>query len=305
MENTICQTFDLATEDGLSLQGYRWPVDPARATVVIVHGLGEHASRYNHVATALNAAGYSVVAYDQRGHGARAEHLGDFSAAGWLGMLDDLKRLVEQEKTAGLPVYVLGHSMGSMLAHHFCTQYSNLIDGVLLSGSPGFAGGLQTRILLLLCRLERFRLGADAHSKLIAYLLFGSANKAFKSEGDTGFEWLSRDLAEVLKYAEDPLCGFTPTCGSTVDWFNQYRQAVTPAAVVRIRRGLPIYVLAGSADPVNHNLATIQRQVQYYEAAGLRVDKHFYDDARHELFNEINREQVLADLVRWLDVKTD
>lgn len=297
------QSIELHGDDGLTLQAYGWqPSGTPRSNLIIVHGLGEHARRYAHVASALNEAGIAVFAYDQRGHGEGAEMLGDFTRAGWPGMLEDLKRLVEKlrQEQPG-PVYVLGHSMGSMLVHHFITRYSQLVDAVVLSGSPGFSEGMTVRVGMLLARIERLRLGRNGQSRLIRYLLFGSANRRFDTEGDTGFEWLSRDMNEVQKYADDPLCGATPTCASTLSWFSNYRRSLSDAALAGIRKDLPIFIFSGVEDPVHNGLRNIERQLARYEEAGLTVDRKFYSKGRHEMFNEINRDTVIADLRIWLN----
>lgn len=297
------QFFDLTTDDGLQLQAYHWqPPTTQRGNVILVHGLGEHARRYAHVASALNEAGFAVFAYDQRGHGQGATSLGDFGEAGWPGMLDDLKTLVtrvRQEQPG--PVFVLGHSMGAMLTHHFMTRYSELVDGVVLSGSPGFTEAMQIRILLFVVRLERLRRGRNGTSPLIHTILFGSANKQFAAEGTTGFEWLSRDAAEVQKYVNDPLCGTTPTCGSTLSWFSNYRRALTKKALATIRKDLPVYLFSGTDDPVHNHLKNIERQLQAYAQAGLTIERKFYARGRHEMFNEPNRDTVIADLIAWLN----
>lgn len=298
------QFIDLTTA-GQSLQAYAWQPDgPQRANVIIVHGLGEHARRYAHVAMALNQAGIAVFAYDQRGHGEGAAQLGDFTAAGWPAMVEDLRLLVEKVRAEQPgPVFVLGHSMGSMLTHHFMTCYSELVDGVVLSGSPGFAKPMQMRVLLLLVRLARLRHGRHGHSPLIHTILFGSANKRFASEGDTGFEWLSRDFAEVKKYVDDPLCGATPDCGSTLSWFSSYRQALSAKALASIRKNLPVYLFSGVEDPVHNGLENIDRQINAYEQQGITVTRKFYAKGRHEMFNEKNRDTVIADLIAWLDTQ--
>ena len=293
--------FDIDAEPGLVLQGYRWPAarGPARATVILVHGLGEHARRYAPLAARLREAGFATVAYDQRGHGGRAAVPGDFGDDGWQGMLADLDRLVTAERER--PVFVLGHSMGSMLAHQYVTRHGDKIRGVILSGSPGFASAGQARLLLTIARFERWRLGSEGQSALIRFLLFGLANRSFRSEGQTGFEWLSRDPGTVRDYVADPLCGFTPRCASVVDWFATYQRALTARAIAGIRQDLPIYLFSGSDDPMHDRRRNLERQLRAYGAAGLRVESRLYPGGRHEMLNETNREEVVGDLIAWLE----
>ena len=301
------QFFDLQVEDGSNLQAYHWqPAARQRANVIVVHGLGEHARRYAHVAAALNQAGIAAFAYDQRGHGESAETLGDFSKAGWPGMVSDLKTLLEKvRREQPGPVFVLGHSMGSTLTHQFMTQHSELVDGIVLSGSPGFAEAMQMRALIFLVCLERLRRGRTAQSPLIKSLLFGASNKPFAEEGATGFEWLSRDGAEVQKYINDPLCGFTPDCGSTLSWFRNYRLSLSNKAITNIRKALPVYMFSGTDDPVHNHLKNLERQLHQYTDAGLQVERNFYSKGRHEMFNETNKDVVIADLLDWLSRKIE
>lgn len=293
---------DLQTSQGQTLQAYAWmPSGEQLGSVIIVHGLGEHARRYAHVAEALNREGFALFAWDQRGHGEGASKLGDFGDGGWPAMLEDLRVMVQKVRTeqAG-PVFVLGHSMGSMLTHQFMTRHSDEVDGVILSGSPGFASGLQISALLTLARFERLRLGRDGQSKLLRKLIFGTANRRFETEGDTGFEWLTRVMAEVQKYAEDPLCGATPTCGSVVSWFASYRKALKQSAIDSIHKDLPLYLFSGLEDPMHNGLKNLERQISSYQAAGLKVDRNIYNKGRHEMLNERNSERVIADLLDWL-----
>jgi alpha-beta hydrolase superfamily lysophospholipase len=131
-------------------------------------------------------------------------------------------------------------------------------------------------------------------------MLFGSANEGF--EGSTGFEWLSRDVAEVARYVEDPRCGFVLRTGGLCDLFAGAREARSLRRLRGIPRSLPVYVFAGSDDPVHGEGKGIERLLAAYRRAGLeRVDSRLYAGGRHEMFNETNRDEVVADLVAWLD----
>jgi len=297
------QLSSINTADGLSLQGYCWPTDDAVAVVVMVHGLGDHGRRYRRLGEQLNQHHMIAFSYDQRGHGQSATTLGNFSDAGWLGMVADLQQVLTQLKLEhpDIPVILFGHSMGSMLAHHLITEHPELVDGVILSGSPGFASVIQTWLLLAVTRFERWRKGPNNQSPVIQFLLFDAANKAFETEGPTGFEWLSRDQREVSIYVDDPACGFVPTTGSTFDWFNAFRHAADIKAVEHIPKDLPIYLFSGTADPLHNNLKNIQRQLTTYREAGLEIQTRYYPDGRHEMLNEINRDQVMADLIDWIE----
>ena len=215
-------TFTLATPDGVSLFVYRWlPDGPPKAVVQIAHGLAEHAARYARVAEALTRAGYAVYADDHRGHGRTArtpDELGLFAERdGWKKCIDDLW-LINRRIAAdhpGVPIVLLGHSLGSFMVQYFISEHGDALAGAVLSASNGKPPPIAP-IGLLLARLERLRLGQRGHSPVMQALFFGAFNKPFKP-ARTPFDWLSRDTAEVDKYIADPLCGFESTVQLYID----------------------------------------------------------------------------------------
>ena len=296
---------DFKGEDGKSIHACRWlPGQSPKAAVQIAHGMGEHIGRYQPVAARLAEAGYIVYGNDHRGHGRTdPERLGSLGDDGWNRVVDDARCLNERmaEDCPGLKRALLGHSMGAMLAQQYLCRHGETLDAAVLSGSPGFRGGVQTAISRLVTRIETWRLGSDADSEVLSNLLFGQANREFDGNGATGFEWLSRDADEVRKYVDDPHCGTVLRTGSLLALFAGAKEAATAAAIARIPNDLPILVLSGTADPVHGELKNLQRLFRRYEAAGLDVSRKLYADGRHEMFNEINRGEVLNDLVAWLD----
>jgi alpha-beta hydrolase superfamily lysophospholipase len=300
-------TFTIAGGDGVEVFVYRWlPEGPCRAIVQVAHGLAEHAGRYARLAEALTGTGYGVYANDHRGHGhtcATKEELGWFGRRnGWSLCLADLWKMHGQiaSEHPGKPIILLGHSMGSAMAQHFIGDRGDSLAGVILSGpsgSPTAMAAIGRRIL----KLERMRLGPNARSKLAGALTFSAFNKQF-NPARTAFDWLSRDPAEVDKYVADPLCGFSATVPLWIDFLDGWAAASTPAHRARIPKNLPIYVIAGGRDPVSGNTKQIVPMLEAWRAVGLKNVQHrFYPEARHELFNEINRDEVTRDLIGWLD----
>ena len=282
------ETFRFHGRDGVQVTAYRWvPVAP-RAVVQLAHGMGEHARRYAPLVAHLNDAGYAVYANDHRGHGATAsgpEALGDFGPDGFAAVVDDLGRLADciRDEQPGLNLVLLGHSMGSMAAQYFILDRSAEIDGLILSGSTA---------------MDLF---AAALADPAAVKLDNAFNAAFEP-ARTPFDWLSRDEAQVDAYIADPLCGFTVTAQSMASMFAEAGRSASSEGLAGISSALPILVLAGDADPLNGRLELLKTLVARYRAAGVSdVATAFYEDGRHEMFNEINRAQVFADLVEWLD----
>lgn len=300
------ENFNLASADGVELFAYRWlPAGQPIAVVQIAHGLAEHAGRYARLAESLTAAGYAVYANDHRGHGRTAkspDDLGFFAEQdGWQKCVDDLWRLNRHIAAAhpGLPIIFIGHSMGSTLAEQFMAEHRDALAGVVLSGANGKPTSLAA-IGRGLTRAERLRLGARGRSKLVQSLTFDAFNKKFHP-ARTAFDWLSRDPAEVDKYVADPLCGFPATVQLWIDLLDGWEAVSTPAHRKRVPKALPIYVIAGGRDPVSGNTRQLKLWLEDYRAAGFsRLVHRFYPEARHELFNETNREEVTADLLSWL-----
>ncbi|WP_300007538.1 alpha/beta hydrolase [Pseudonocardia sp.] len=274
--------------DGESVAGYRWePGGAPRGVVQLTHGVGEHLRRYDHLAQTLTAAGYVVLGHDSRGHGATiapGATPGVIGADGWRRTVEDLGVLGAhaREEFPGLSLALLGHSMGSFATQQFLLDHSDRIDAVALSGTAA--------IDLLEPALD-----------LDAGLDLSSFNAPYEP-GRTGYEWLSRDEAQVDRYVADPLCGFGYDVEGLKAVFAGARDAADPARVAGIRSDLPILVTVGDADPVNGQLALVHALVDRYRSAGITdVELRAYPEARHEVFNETNRDEVEADLLTWLD----
>ena len=300
-------TFTLVAGDGVELFVYRWLPDVScRAVVQVAHGLAEHAGRYARLAEALTGAGYGVYANDHRGHGQTCrsrDELGSFGRPnGWLLCLDDLWKVNRQiaGEHPGTPIILLGHSMGSAMAQQFMSERGHALAGVVLSGPSGSPTALAT-VARRILKLERLRLGPEGRSRLASGLSFGAFNKQF-NPARTAFDWLSRDPAEVDKYVADPLCGFSATVQLWIDFLDGWAAASTPQHRSRIPKNLPIYLIAGGRDPVSSNTKQIVPMLEAWRAAGLsKIQHRFYPEARHELFNETNRDEVTRDLIEWMD----
>jgi alpha-beta hydrolase superfamily lysophospholipase len=304
------ENFTLTATDGLELFVYRWlPEQTPIAVVQIAHGLAEHAGRYTRLAESLTATGYAVYANDHRGHGRTAksaDDLGFFAEQnGWQKCVGDLWQLNRHIATvhSGLPIVLLGHSMGSTLAEQFMSEqggeHGDALAGVVLSGANGKPTSLAA-VGRGIARTERLRLGARGKSKLIQALTFDAFNKKF-APARTAFDWLSRDPAEVDKYVADPLCGFPATVQLWIDLLEGWEAVSSAAHRRRVPKDLPIYVIAGGRDPVSGNTRQIEVWLADYRSAGFsRLEHRFYPEARHELLNETNRDEVTADLIRWL-----
>jgi alpha-beta hydrolase superfamily lysophospholipase len=280
-------SFRYPSADGAEIIAYRWgPAGEPRAAVQLTHGMGEHARRYEHVANALTEAGYVIYAQDQRGHGASAdpERLGDLGEGGWNALVDDIGLLSAQIRGEhpGLPLILLGHSMGSFAVQQYLLDHSDDVDGVVLTG---------TAVIDLL----EPALDLDQPLDLTMF------NAPFQP-ARTEYDWLSRDEAQVDAYVADPLCGFGIDTQSARDMFTGARRLADPVQVAGIRSNLPVYIAVGEADPVNGGLTVLQPLVDRLREAGLTdITVATYPDARHEILNETNSAEIIGALIKWAD----
>ena len=281
--------FSYCSADGWQLVGYRWAghdCQTAAGIVVLVHGMGEHLRRYDHVADALTSHGFLVYGHDHRGHGASVaatDEPGQLGHNGWWRLVDDLNLVVARAKSdhPGLPVVMVAHSMGSFATQQFLLDHGTAVDAVAFTGTAA---------------LDLLEPALD----LSRDLDLSAFNAAFKP-ARTDFDWLSRDESIVDAYLADPLCGFGIDAASVKDMFAGARRLADPAQVARMPHYLPVYVAVGTKDPVNAELALLWALLDRYRAAGLNdVTVRVYDDARHEILNEMNRAEVIDDLLQWL-----
>lgn len=260
--------------DGITIYVYRWrPVGTPRAVVHVAHGMGEHARRYDRVADALTADGCVVYADDHRASGctgAEGLGLGDLGPRGMDGALDALHTVTAfaAGEEPGLPVVLLGHSWGSMLAQRQVDRWGGELAGLILSGSS-------------LLVPKYLSLDQDPNSPF--------------EPAATPYDWLSRDPAEVQKYLNDPWCGFEVS-------FDLSLLGHLAGPPQHVPLGLPILVMNGSQDVVGGFLGGGEALAGTYRELGVTDVTYLgYEGGRHELFNETNRDEVIADMIGWLD----
>lgn len=277
--------------------------EPA-AVVQAAHGMAEHSGRYERFAQALTDAGYAVWMHDHRGHGETSPSLEDrgyfADENGWDAAVEDIHAVTEEIRRVhpGLPIFYFGHSMGSLLGRDLVTRYGEEFAGALFSGTTGDQG-LLGRVGGLVAGLEARIRGRRATSPLMDTLTFGQYNSAFKPV-DTKFDWLSRDPDEVAKYVDDPRCGEVFTAGFFADLLGGVNRLPTIAA--RTPVDLPVHFLSGDKDPVGGNGKGVRGAADHLAAAGVRdVTVTLYPQDRHEILNELNRDEVTADIISWLD----
>jgi alpha-beta hydrolase superfamily lysophospholipase len=280
----------LAAADGHSIDVHTWEGErPARAVVQVAHGMGEHARRYRELAEALVRAGCAVVASEHRGHGeaaARSGTQGDLGPGGFPAVVGDLLTVSDfvAQRHPGLPLLLLGHSMGSFAVLVYLLDHGHRLAGAALTGTVALdlaeGGGSSA-----------WKLGKGAAVAPVPVV----ARR-------TPYDWLSRDEAQVDAYIADPLCGFRLRPASRQSMYAAYARTTRPEALRGIPAGLPLYLFVGEDDAMHRQLAYFDPLVARLREAGLTgVSTRVYEGARHEVLHDTRRAEVYADLAAWID----
>ena len=293
----------LTAEDGHKIHLQAWmPGGEPLGVIQLLHGLGEHIGRYERFAATAVGRGYAVFGHDHRGHGASEGERGYFADDnGWHKVVEDVRIVNDHVRGtyATKPVIMLGHSMGSFIAQTFAMHYGARLQGLLLSGSS-WPPRIQTVAGRLLAKLESFRLGKRGNSGLVNALGFGAFNRPFRPVR-TEMDWLSRDEAEVDRYLADPLCGGPFTSGLWLDFLGGLYELGSDHSLARVPADLPILITGGGDDPVGGEKGMTRLAMHYMQTLHQRVKLKIYPEGRHEMLNEVNREEVTADWLAWID----
>ncbi len=289
-----------------TIRGLRWePEEAPRAVVQIVHGISEHIERYDAFARFLNSHGILVVAEDHMGHGGsvtEGEVKGYFTG-GWFKAVQDTYRLLcnTRMEYPDVPYFILGHSMGSFMTRTLLARHPNCgISGAIISGT-GWIHRALINTATAACTLVGKRQGFDTTNKALNDLVFGNYNKSVEHKRTT-HDWLTRDEKIVDAYLADPMCGFDATTGLLRDMMMGLRYIQEPVHLQRMKKDLPILFIAGQDDPVGGYGKGVKQTADAFRQAGMQdVSLRLYPLCRHELLNEINKEEVYAYLLKWLD----
>ncbi|SDM17428.1 alpha/beta hydrolase [Sediminibacillus halophilus] len=302
------KTYWLTTADQEEVFVRNWyePNQSPKAIIQLAHGMAEHTARYQPFAEFMVKQNFAVYGNDHRGHGYTGKKQGT------LGLLDEnngfdktvedlwtVTKVIKREHP-GKPVFLLGHSMGSFLTRRYIQLHSDKVNGVMLSGTgshPGFMNNIGKGLAIA----ERKRKGLKAPSKLLNKLAFANYNRNIDDQV-TDFDWLSRDAELVRAYLDDPLSGFVPTAAFFFDLFTGFDHMDDPNGIESIAKQLPMLLFSGSMDPVGKQAKGVFRTAETYYRHGISdITVRIYENGRHEMLNEINKEEVYTDVVNWIE----
>lgn len=304
----MIEKLNMVMDDGINIHINCWQTEgTCKGLILLLHGMAEHSGRYNDFAQFLNNKGYHVYAWDHRGHGETGKSmkiLGYFAdEQGWNRVVKDIETITVnlKEKHTDLPIILMGHSMGSILARSAVQNFGNLYKGVILSGTT--LGGSNAKLKMGKMITKRYikKHGPKKQALPLDKISFGSFNKKF-APNETPFDWLSRDGDKVREYIHDGLCGFVCTGKFFLDLLEGSKETRDLRNISVIPKELPIYLFCGEKDPVSNMSKEVVKLHQMYKRVNIQdVSIKVYKDGRHEMLNEINREEVYDDVYNWID----
>lgn len=280
------------------------PEGEIKGFVQIAHGVSEHGDRYKEFMSILADNGYAAIANDHLGHGKSlpdGKELFFAKEDGWFNVVEDMKILHDKlaERFPGKEAILFGHSMGSFLARTYIIKYPNDFNKAIICGT-----GQQSPLLVsagkLLATLACKKNGADVPNMQLYGIAFGGYNKAFEPKR-TDCDWLSRNEANVDAYIADPACGGIPTAGLMRDMMTGISFIGKKENADKMNKDMPVFLIAGDKDPVGEMGKGVKRVYTLFKAVGMKnVKVKLYKDDRHEILNEVDKDKVFEDILRWI-----
>ena len=306
-------SFSLKMNDGCEIFLNRWEPDTPediKGVVQLHHGLAEHSMRYDRLGSVLAENGYVLNAYDMRGHGKTAEtaiakgegRFGQLARKnGFETAVEDLAFIIESLKKdyPDKKIVLLGHSFGSFISQGYIEKYGERIDGCILCGTSGPQIPLAP-IGKVVAKVVRAFKGPDATSKFLTKLSFGSYNKHIANP-QTADDWISLNELNRQMYKLDKWCGFPLTVSFFVDITTALSTIHKKKNMKAVPAELPVFFIYGKEDPVGGYGKTIEKLYEIYQKNGVKnLQIKGYENDRHEIFNEDDKETVEKDVLQWL-----
>lgn len=282
------------------------PIDPdVKGIIQISHGMCEYIDKYDDFAKFLIKKGFAVAGHDHIGHGDSVNTVSDRgffgSKDGYKSMIEDLRSMnnIIKEKYPDRPIYLLGHSMGSLIARCYSAKYGDELAGLILCGTVGphplAKAGIKFANLLVNQKGERYR------SKMLYNISLDYANIKFLP-AKTRYDWVSSDAEEIQRHVKDERSNFIFTVKGFSDLFHLVSLANSEMVIKTVPKDLKIIFMSGDEDPVGENGNGVQRAYELYQKLGLEnVDIKLYPKKRHELLKEKNKEEIFEDIFNWIN----
>lgn len=301
------------TTGGDSIFYYKWTRKTEvslKGIVQISHGVGEHAGRYQRIASLLQEQGYEVYANDHRVHGKTAsskELMGFYDGDNYFDdAVEDMHQLTMliKKEHPNKKIILFGHSMGSLLSRKYVTEYGDDLQALILSGTASFMKGLGAVGLISATIISTFN-GRARSNKLLKSVFFSEFNKKFKPNR-TKVDWISSDEHEVDLFEADPYRIEDFSLSIFLDILKGSREINTPAMFNATPKKLPIFIFSGDKDPVGEMGEGVKKVAKQYKKAGINdLTFKLYKGGRHEMLNEVNKEEVQQDVLNWLNEKVE
>lgn len=292
----------ICAHDGYRLLLNVYDIENPKAVVQIAHGMEEHQGRYKVFAEMLNKNGYAVVSADMRGHGKMPKTLGFFKRKeGYNSLIDDHLRVTKyiKNKYKNLPIYLFAHSMGSIISRVVLQKHSKKYDKVILSGYPNYRSSAKLGIKIADGLTAKH--GSKYKSKLMTALEFKFFN-FFVWNPKTKIDWACHDKIVIEEYLNDPLCGFGFTSSAFSDLFNLVVMMHDQSRFKNVKVKLPLLFIRGTEDPSTGGKQGSKYSVKTFEKAGFKnITKIDYEKMRHEVINEIEKEKVYDDILKFFE----
>lgn len=302
------EEFYFDSRDGKSkIHGVRYMPDTENVSgvVQIIHGMAEYVERYEEFARFLTEQNFVVTGEDHLGHGKSVE---EGQAQGYFCAQDpatvvvrDSHRLkkMTQQLYPGVPYYIVGHSMGSFILRNYMAKYGTGIDGAVIMGT-GMQSGIVTKTGKVVARIQSLFGGAKRPDHFLDTLAFSGNNKKIDVPV-TKMDWLTRDETVVKSYLEDDNCGFVFTANGFETLFELVERACKKANMKKVPKNLPVLWVSGDKDPVGDYGAGVQRAYEALKESGVQdMEIKLYAESRHEILNDLEREQVMKDILDWI-----
>lgn len=292
------EEFNVLSVDNYSLSLALFKAEHPKANILCIHGMQEYKERYDEFASFLQKEGYNVFTTDMRGHGKHAPKLCHIADKGGDKLIiEDYKVIIKhiKENYPNLPLYLFGHSMGTIISRVLIQTEGKEFDKVALSGyvNPNPASG----VAVLLGNIVRSCKGSEKYSKLLTNLALGSFAKAVKDR-KTDLDWLSYNEENVKKYIEDPLCGYPFTNGSFDALFHLLNRMGKVKDYKAVKEDMPILLISGVDDPCTGGEKGRASSLKVLNKAGYKnVSAITLDKMRHEILNEVEKDKVYKDIL--------